>query len=290
MPTENYPSKGADNNQYQFATDFAASAYWAYAKLAWGPDGSAYLASTSTPIPVVVAGASTLAEQLTQTTHLASVASNTDSVKTNTTGLIAVLTTIDADTGAISTASASLATTVKTTNVAPSGTDNGQAGLFIRANTLADLGATNGNWVPARVNQRGAQWVAIDTVSDAVNDSIALDGRSGLGDDTYHNVSLTVKSQIKGAAGTFYGYYFANKHATNWMYVKLYDQVSASVTVGTTTVKRTFALPPASAGHVDMTRGIKCATGMTVAATTEQADNGTTAAAANDVIFEVNYR
>lgn len=78
-------------------------------------------------------------------------------------------------------------------------------------------------------------------------------------------------------------------NAATIMYVKLYDEVAANVTVGTTTPKLTIPLPPRSASGnpciwpVAFPHGVPFATALCIAATTARADNDTGAPATNDV-------
>jgi hypothetical protein len=188
---------------------------------------------------------------------------------------------------AINTSTASVAAAVKQTSDASSGTSKGVAIMGVRRDTLSASGVSVGDFTPVPINERDAQWVALDTALDASQDDVAIGARAGVGFSAYHSVSLAAKAQVKSGAATVGSYYAANKHATEWRYVRFYDALSASVTVGTTATAHVIALPPASAANMQVNWAF--ATGITVAAQSDQSDSGTTAAAANDVILDLGY-
>jgi hypothetical protein len=192
-----------------------------------------------------------------------------------------LLTAIDTDTS-------NLAAALAQTNDPATGTAKGIPNMAVRDDALTDLGVADNDWAPQRVNQRGATWTAQDTTLDATNDAVAIDARAGVGFDHFHSVSLTADEQVKGSAGTVGNYYAANKHATEWRYVRFYDALAASVTVGTAATVQILALPPASGAN--LATNWKFGTGITVAATKDQSDSGTTLADANDVILSLGYK
>jgi hypothetical protein len=97
------------------------------------------------------------------------------------------------------------------------------------------------------------------------------------------------EEEIKATAGKLYGWYLYNDGAAE-VYVKFYNATAANVTVGTTTPVLTIPVPAGSAANVEYTNGITFSTAMCIAATTEVADNGTTAPAANQVVANVFYQ
>lgn len=207
-----------------------------------------------------------------------------DASASNQTAEIALLTTIDADTS-------SLAATIAVTSDVPSGSDRGLPAMFIRDDSISDLGVTDGDWAPARLNQRGAQWVALDTTLDATNDAIAIGSKAGQGFLVARNIDVDeTEDAVKASAGTLLGYYFANLDASNWHYVRYYNATTANVTVGSTTPVMTIPIPPNSAGHIWLGEGIAFDTAITVAATTGVADNDTGAPGANEVVVNSFYR
>lgn len=173
----------------------------------------------------------------------------------------------------------------------PTGTDVGYPALFVRDDTLSDLGVADGDWTPAKVNQRGAGWVAMDTVLDATNDAVAIGSKAGQGFLVARNIDVDESEDaVKASAGTLLGYYVANLHATNWRYLRFYNATVANVTVGTTAPVLTIPLPAATAGHIWLGEGVAFDTAITVAATTGVADNDTGAPGANEVVCNSFYK
>jgi hypothetical protein len=78
MAVETYPSLGADEELYDMATDLVSGAYYGYAKIAWGPDGSAYDASEDTPLPVTIDGL--VSDSNVQTGYLLSISGDVDTI------------------------------------------------------------------------------------------------------------------------------------------------------------------------------------------------------------------
>lgn len=74
-------------------------------------------------------------------------------------------------------------------------------------------------------------------------------------------------SQVKNGAGTLGGYYIYNPNALV-TYVQIYDTATGSITVGTTTPKLSYGIPPLSAANIEFTNGVNFATAICVAATT----------------------
>lgn len=197
---------------------------------------------------------------------------------------IALLTTIDADTS-------TLASTSVVTSDLPSGTDRGFPAMFIRDDALTDLGPTDGDWTPGKVNQRGAAWTALDTTLDATNDAIAIGSKAGQGFLVARNIDVDeTEDAVKATAGTLLGYYFANLDAAAWHYVRYYNATTANVTVGTTAPVLTIPIPPNSAGHVWLGEGVAFDTAITIAATTGVADNDTGAPGANEIVVNSFYK
>jgi hypothetical protein len=198
---------------------------------------------------------------------------------------VALLGTMDSDTS-------SLAGAVVTTDAVAAAAPTGIAPLMVRDDVTATVSPADGDWIPARGNARGAQWMALDTTLDATNDSMATGVRSGIdGCDKIKMLDLDeTEEAVKASAGTLYGFYFANLHASSWRYLKVYDATVASVSVGTTVPDLTFPLPAASAGWLAMPWPVDFANAITVAATTGFADNDTGAPGANEVILNTFYK
>ncbi|MCC6188204.1 MAG: hypothetical protein IT318_04190 [Anaerolineales bacterium] len=95
--------------------------------------------------------------------------------------------------------------------------------------------------------------------------------------------------EVKASAGQLFGWYIYNDGAAD-VSVKLYNATAANVTVGTTTPVMTLTIPAGSAANLLSPIGIVFDTGICAAATTEVADNGTTAPAANQVVANFFYK
>lgn len=100
--------------------------------------------------------------------------------------------------------------------------------------------------------------------------------------DTF--TALTNSAQvIKASAGSFGGYYYYNPNATA-SYINVYDVAAASVTVGTTTPKLTYCIPPTAAANIEIVHGIPFGTAMSASATTTGGGN-TAPSTALEVMF-----
>lgn len=263
MTTENFPATGSDDSVYPMAADLVASAYYGYAKLVWGPDGSAYQVTNSTPMPVVDVGAGTLLGSINNATG-----SSTSYLAAVEDGLVATT----AYAGAYQT---------------------GFPMMFIRDDELTEAsGVPEGAWLPGRANSRGAPWVAIDTAFDAGNDSFAVGVRATLdGCDVSKNLDVDESEDaVKASPGNLYGFYFANQHATFKRYLKFYDATVANVTVGSTAPVLTFPLPPDSAGVILMPWPVDFSAAITLAATAYLGDSDATAIGANEVVVNTFYK
>lgn len=131
---------------------------------------------------------------------------------------------------------------------------------------------------------------SISAGSNLIGD-VNLQARTGGGSvSIFRSLDLDEsEEEIKGTAGSLYGYYFANTNASA-RYLKFYNATAANVSVGSTTPVLTFYLPGSSAGHISFAYGIPFDTAITAAATTAVADNDTGAPSANDVILNAFYK
>jgi hypothetical protein len=173
-------------------------------------------------------------------------------------------------------------------------TDTGVAGLYVREDALTGLTPAAGDYSRGKVDQYGAQWTQLAGALDASIDSIAQDARAGTGADIYTNLDLDqTKVQIKGSAGTVYGWAFFNR-TTAPIYVKLFNALSASVTIGTTAATMTLEVPGSTANHIGELvmsgLGLKFGTGITIACTTGFATADTADPGANGCIANVFYK
>ena len=94
---------------------------------------------------------------------------------------------------------------------------------------------------------------------------------------------------VKASAGKLHMLHGVNKHATNWAYVKLYNQTTAP-TVGNTGMVATFGVPPGAGFNLHFGEGIALATGIAFTITGAPADNDTTVlGSAGDVVLSGTY-
>ena len=118
--------------------------------------------------------------------------------------------------------------------------------------------------------------------------------RTSGGTTLYKNIDVDEsEDQVKGTAGQVYWITAINLKATP-LYLKLYNVVAASVTVGTTVPDLTFPVPSQGdtngAGFVlSIPNGIEFTTAITIAGTTGVADNDSGAPGANELIVNLGY-
>jgi hypothetical protein len=148
----------------------------------------------------------------------------------------------------------------------------------VRRDTPAASSGASGDNSTLNTNEAGGVWT---TLTPALAGGVSI----------FRSIDLDEsEEEIKASAGTLYGYYFANLHATAFRYLKLYNATAANVTVGTTTPILTIPLPPASAGHISFAYGITFSTALCAAATTAVTDADTGAPGTNDVVFNAFYK
>lgn len=101
---------------------------------------------------------------------------------------------------------------------------------------------------------------------------------------------------VKATAGQLYKLRITN-NATSARYVKLYNDTTANVVVGTTVPVDTIVMPPAAAAGTPTVltesygpAGVAYSVAITAAATTGLADNDTGAPAANDIVITAFYK
>ena len=147
--------------------------------------------------------------------------------------------------------------------------------------------------LPAGTNNIGDVDVAtIAAGSNLVGDVGISGARTSGGTTFFHSDDLDeTEEQIKGSAGQLYWLHVMNL-STGVLYLQVFNNTAASVTVGTTAPDMVFPLPTQGdtngAGFVlSIPNGIEFDTGITVAATTTA--TGSTGAGANEVFINAGY-
>lgn len=107
---------------------------------------------------------------------------------------------------------------------------------------------------------------ALQQSTDAVTASLSPTTSGGWAPSSQVALTNTVAS-IKSSAGQVGGWMFYNPN-TSAVYIQVYNAVSGSVTVGTTTAAYVLALPPGAAANVEYANGITHSTAISAAATT----------------------
>lgn len=139
--------------------------------------------------------------------------------------------------------------------------------------------------------------VDVTSISAGANlvGDVGLSGaRTSGGTTLYKNIDVDeTQDQVKGTAGQVYWIHAINLTASK-LYLKFYNVVGASVTVGTTVPDMTFPIPTQGstngAGFVlAIPNGIAFGTAITIAATTGLADNDTGAPAVNSCVVNLGY-
>jgi hypothetical protein len=100
------------------------------------------------------------------------------------------------------------------------------------------------------------------------------------------------KTQVKGSAGQLYCVVVTNINASP-RYLKVFNNVSASVTMGTTAADYQFLIPGNAAGAgvaINIDKGIAMGTGITIAITTGVGLTDNTSTAANEQSVLVGYK
>lgn len=135
---------------------------------------------------------------------------------------------------------------------------------------------------------------ALPAGTNLVGDVGISGARTSGGTTPYKNIDVDEsEDEIKGSAGQIYWIHAINSTAAP-LFLKLYDEVAASVTVGTTVPDHTFPVP----GNADsdgagftlsIPNGIAFGTGITIAGTTAVADNDTGAPSANALVVNLGF-
>lgn len=160
-------------------------------------------------------------------------------------------------------------------------------------------------FTPATSKVRAIGCMADETSTDSVDEGdvgvprMTLDRKqivtdypsaTGEGLDIFRSIDLDESEEdIKGSAGKLYGYYMFNAHSAT-LFVKFYNATAANTTVGTTTPIMTIPVPAGAAANCHFNKGIAFATALCAACTTGVADNDTGAPGANLLILNAFYK
>jgi hypothetical protein len=185
---------------------------------------------------------------------------------------VALLTTIDGDTGTLAGAVSGTEVQVDVVAALPAGT-----------NAIGKLAANSG------VDIGDVDVTSISAGSNLIGD-VGIQARTSGGLSIARDLDLDeTELEVKASAGQLFGWYIYNDGAAD-VSVKLYNATAANVTVGTTTPVMTLTIPAGSAANILSPIGIVFDTAICAAAVTEIADNGTTAPAANQVVANFFYK
>lgn len=102
------------------------------------------------------------------------------------------------------------------------------------------------------------------------------------------SAASTNAQNVKADPGCLHALYVANAHATNFRYLKLYDD-DGTPTVGGDTPVWTIAIPPMWAGDISLPAPLIFSVGIALAITTGMADSDTGATGANEVCVAGAY-
>jgi hypothetical protein len=209
--------------------------------------------------------------------------------------------------------------------------DTGVMALAVRTDTAAAGSGSTGDYEALHTDSAGALWarlvseladdaaftvgtsrvlpsgfLADETATDSVDEGdiaaarVTLDRRlivipqtyaSG-GWDTFRSLDLDEsEEQVKATAGRVGRVIFTNVSGVT-LWLKLYNDTAANVTVGTTTPQITIGLPGNAtddiSGSIEL--DAQFTTAITAAVTTGAADNNTGAPAANDCVVNILYK
>lgn len=223
--------------------------------------------------PDLPSGASTLAEQQTQTTSLQLIDDivYTDDTSTHSTGsskgalFMAAATPTDSSVNANDIGAVAMTTDrklhISVQDAIPAGTN---AIGKLAANSGVDIGDVDVTSISAGSNLFGDVGIQPRTTNGL--DTFMASGSDG------SSILVATAQAVKASAGKVYGYYAYNPEAAV-TFVHFYNTASGSVTVGTTNPLFTLPIPPASAANLMSEIGITFGTAITVAATTTAGGN-----------------
>lgn len=194
--------------------------------------------------------------------------------------------------------------------------DFGTPSLVVRKDTQASLAGTNGDYSLLQVDSNGSLRIVGNKLEDAPHSSadallpigglakstragssnadgdyvlpiISTDGALYVTQDTdsasvtTYTASVTATGSTDSGANVVHGLCATNGDGTNAHYLKIYDKATAATQADTPIMK--IALKSVDTVCVAWAGGIPITNGISLRATTENADSGTTGADANDV-------
>jgi len=162
-------------------------------------------------------------------------------------------------------------------------------------NHLVDPGST----LAFRSTDNASVWtphVNVDIIAAGANliGDVGIGVRTSGGCTPYKNIDVDEsEDEVKGSAGQLYWIHAMNTTAAV-IYLKVYNNTAAGVTVGTTVPDLTFPLPTQGdtngAGFtISFSTPIAMGTGITIACTGALADNDATAVGANACVINLGY-
>lgn len=154
----------------------------------------------------------------------------------------------------------------------------------LAANSGVDIGDVDVTSLPALA----AGTNTIGNVGDVATTTGGTTGYSVI------STAAVLSAEVKGSAGTFYSIQAFNTNAAP-RYVRIYDQTGAPGSGDAANIIWRGTVPGnTAAGGFNIplggSKGIACGTGIGIRASAAIADNDTTALAANELIFNVQYK
>lgn len=149
--------------------------------------------------------------------------------------------------------------------------------------------------IAAGTNNIGDVDVASIAAGSNLVGDVGIQGRTTGGLSIFRSIDLDEsEEEVKATAGTVYSIIAINLH-TAPLYLKLYNDTAANVTVGTTTPVLTIPLPAQADSNgggfvMAVPQGIAFGAAISAAVTTGVADNNTGAPAANMAVVNILYK
>lgn len=296
------------------ATDDVGGAHYQRVKAVWGADGAVNDTSAAAPMPVTL-NAAEKAEDAANAggekgVPILSTRRDSDAATAGTDGDYAELQTdasgflkvnvkaaLPAGTNAIGKLAANSGVDIgdvditsvipgvgatnlgKAEDAAHTTADTGVPMFAVVETTTGGTSATDGDYAIPTLNADGA--LRVQVVPNTTGGKTAF--RSIDVDES--------EDEIKASAGVLYSMTIQNDTAGTKLYVKVYNETAANVSVGTTTPVFTYVLAGGERQQVDFgDSGVNFSAGICVAATTGLADADTGAPAGNAIIVNASYK